>query len=259
MSYIGKWIFYTPIELENAKTHKITKWKSWRDFPHKKGEWVLSDDNWLVHVTDIFPNGAVSLCRRWVITEKNAKKDGYAFRVFKWYRGEKRFNNRLQIFVNTGLLTGDWLLARKVAFLQESKKPHVDIVYQLNGKGEAFLLQQLDKLLDEIGVSDRYLVQTLKNFVEGISIDIDGNPIKDKALDGKVRLDALKMLFKIRNIEIADRIQKVPMINYNDNRRITLNPENELKKLDMHTEPMEDVDEAKVGISDEEVGLDDAG
>ena len=206
---------YDPIPLEEVEDYaQIENIKYWKDFPHKRFDYVRTDDNWVCCVWRIFDSGAVSLCGRWIITPKAAKTKR-SYRIYDYSKTRIRWNNRLKILINTALLTGDWKLAYRLAYNKDFKKLE-DVINNISSSGEEYLLKQLDKLLEENGITDNFVLSGLKDLAEN-SRD-------------NTRLDTLKLLARMLSINPED-----PKLTMSDNRSVHihgLNPKEALKQLE---------------------------
>ena len=152
-----------PIPFEELDAYKeyVGTYKYWKEFPHTRYDYVLTDDNWLCCVWRIFDDGSISLCGRWFLNYRylHNKK---SFRIFNPHRDTVRWNNRLKILLNTMLLTGSWEFAYKLAYNKEFKS-YSDLAKRLDNKGEEYLLAQLDKLLEENGITKEFVLTGFKD------------------------------------------------------------------------------------------------
>lgn len=212
-----------PVEVERAYLYNLDQWKYWRDFPHKRYEWVRTDDNWLCCVTWIFDDGSVSLAGKWILTPKKAKqKEGY--RLFRDHTTRIRFNNRVKILVNTALLLGDWEKAYLLTYNRPANSIK-DILRELNKGGEDYLMQEIDALLKEHGITREYVLSTFKDMADGLKI-VDGEKKEDRGVRDTTRLQILQLFSKWMGID-----QVTPKIEYHDNRKVELDIGQALKQL----------------------------
>lgn len=214
----------TPIAKEDTSKFCIFEWKNWRDFPHKRWERIITDDNWVVIVSWVFDDGSVSLCSQKILTPKRAKQKG-SFRWFNLHRKQFRFNNHLKIFINSALLLGDWEKAYILTYGRQPKDLK-EMLNRLNVGGEDFLMKQIDELLDEHGVTDSYVLGSLKDMADGKSKDDKGDLTKDRTIKDTTRAQILMWFAKALHIDPSPQ-----PIHYEDNRKVELNVADALKQL----------------------------
>lgn len=217
------WLTQTPIPIEELNRYAQLdgkKIKNWRDFPHRKWDWIKTDDNWVGCIRNIFNDGSASVCGRWVITPKQGINPDYTFRLLHFFKNRIRFNNRLKILINTAILTGDWFRSYELAYNKQPKDIK-EIVHKLQSGGEDYLLQQLDKLLEEHGMTDSFVFSRIKDLCEGkVTVkDKDGKDqrVVDNRITGVVMKDMTALVAKMRGI-VGHEPQNLPPIS--DNRKI---------------------------------------
>lgn len=222
----GNQLAHHIVPLEEAHKHAIPGWKHWYDGPHKKHDWILTDDNYLLFIDKLMPNGDYSLSHTKILTQKRVNYgrgvDGdisYRFYSPSGTRDYKNisFNNRLKILVNSAMLTGDWYLAYRLAYNRIPRK-FSTILMELNKGGEQYLVQQLDKLLEENGVSKSFVIEAFKNMAMGLRKDADGNVVDDFRIKDETRAKVLMLFAKWLGMDMQNNVPS--QVTYNDNRQI---------------------------------------
>ena len=227
----SRFILNSPIAVEDLGLYAIDKAriKNWRDFPHKRYEWLLTDDNWVVCVTWVFDDGSCSLMGKLILTPKKAK-EGRALRLFTYTKDRFRFNNHAKIMANSAMLTGDWDLAHRLSYGYPPKSIK-DLMFKINAGVEEYLVKQLDTLLEQHGITDSFLLDNIKGMANGF-LTYTGSDSKTKQIpiSDNVRWDILKTLMSVKHDEMATKgIPAKVSQTYNDNR--TFNYEETLKEL----------------------------
>jgi len=220
-----------PIPLEEASDYGLKQWKYWRETPHKRYDWILTDDNWLVCVTWCFPNGDYSLATRWILTEKRCKTTSRGFRLLEFHYKRVRFNNRLKILVNTALILGDWKKAYSVAYNEEAKNL-TDVLRKLDSGAEDYLLGQLEELLKNRGVTKDFVIDTFKHMAMGYKVSANGELVDDRTVRDETRAKILFMFAKWLGLDTTDPKQIV----YNDNRKTEIDFAGVMKQLKEYEE-----------------------
>ena len=214
----------TPVALEHAKARDITSWKRWDDVPHKRYDFVITDDNWICLVTWLFDDGSFSLCGKYIVSNfALAKKKTY--RLFEFNHKRIRFNNRVKILVNTALLLGNWEKAYEIAYGKKATSLF-QILKELDKGGEDFLMDTVAEQLKECGVTDDFVIETLKQMSQGFKINADGEKVEDKNVRDTTRVGILFAFARMLGIE-----SMAPQITYNDNRKAELDFGQVLKQL----------------------------
>lgn len=221
-----------PIPLEAAAEYGLENmYKHWRETPHKRYDWILTDDNWLVCVTWCFPNGDYSVSTRWILTKKRCESKNIGFRLFEFHYKRVRFNNRLKILVNTAIILGDWEKAYAIAYNKKARSL-TDILRELDSNAEDYLVGQLEKLLTVNGVTKDFVIETFKNMAMGYKVDSKGELVDDRTVKDETRAKILLMFAKWLGLDVTDPKQVV----YNDNRRTEINYGEMMKQLKEYEE-----------------------
>jgi len=220
--------------VEEAKKKKVS-YKQWNDFPHKTGEWVLTDDGYVVQIIRSY-NSPIN---RDVPARKGY--DNYSHKVYsigvrlfspinktfklftktidrrKWLRGigSIYMSRADKLFCDLLLFGMDLSNAAKICYPHISYPSiYVKSVLRKNTVRK-YMMVKLEEDLIKSGITKEWIAKWYKNFVE------------DTEMDAKIRLESLRDLAEMQEM----RGKKTNYEEYTESRTLKFDS-NEIKQLE---------------------------